>query len=870
MNDTHVIPSEVEGPGGAGGATFVPPRPPGPSTSLGMTRVVGLLLLALFAAAPVIADESKPLSRRERKDKTAALNDEHRQFLIDVEPIMMQAERDTFLRLETDAQRNTFIEDFWRRRDIAAGTTNHGFKKEYEARLEVVKADFGQVSSDRGKTYLMYGAPVRIITVENCPSVLQPVQVWQYAYLPGFGRDVLLLFYIPRNHRDYLLWRPMNGLGFADLRSGDMMQGGLAAEPLSGNTILNRCKDGEYVVAAIGQMSENDMRLAKFFDPPKMNEEDVNRLLRSVVLADPKAPKLAAEATVAYPSGDGSKTDAQLRIIVPRAQLKTTTAGTSSVYTIDAVGEVLRDDRMWERYRYRFDFPGDIQDETLPIVIDRMLRPATYKSRVKLTDPSTGAQIVLEHDLVVPEIAKVATAEDTTLKTIAEDLQSTRATLKIMPITEGVVSGLQTIHTMISGSGIKAVEFWLDGKKVATRRAPPYTLDLDFGTVPKARRIRVVALDAHDQLITGDEVVVNTGNDPFRVRIASPRVTPKLSGPTRVEVEVRVPEGKQLASVDLYWNEQRVATMYDPPFVQTVHIPSKDGVGYLRAVATLEGEGIDPTEDVVLMNAPDYMETVNVHLVELPTTVLRDGKPVQGLSEHAFKVLDEGQPVKISKFEHVKDLSLSIGMAVDASGSMEDKMVQARDAGAAFFQNVLRKSDKAFVVAFDSQPHLVQKWSNDLSQIHAGLARLRPEQSTALYDAIVYSLYNFQGVKGQKALILLTDGRDTASKFTFQQTLEYAQRAAVPIYAIGLGIRATDIDTRLKINRITSETGGSVYYIETAADLQKIYDDIQNELRSQYVLGFYPAAGVKAGSNWRQVTVQVAEGKAKTIRGYFP
>ena len=829
-----------------------------------------LFALALLTAAPIIADDAKPLSRRERKDKTAALSDAHRQFLIDVEPIINQAERDTFLRLETDAQRDTFIEDFWRRRDIAGGTTNHGYRKEYYARLEVVKSDFGQVSSDRGRTYLLYGAPAQIISVANCPKVLQPVQVWMYGYLPGYGNDVLLLFYVPRNQREYRLWRPMGGNGISELRSGDVMEGGPAAEPISAQSIHLYCRDGEYIVAAISQMSQNDIRMLKFFDPPKMNEEDVNRILRSVVLADPKAPKLAAEATVAYPSGDGAKTDAQLRITVPRAQLKTTTAGSSSVYTIDVVGEVLREDRMWERYRYRFDFPGDIPDETLPIVIDRMLRPATYKSRVKLTDPATGAQTVLEHDLVVPEVAKTATPENATLKTIAEDLQSTRATLKIVPIAEGVISGLQTINTMISGSAIKAVEFWLDGKKVATRRAPPYTLDLDFGTVPKARRIRVVALDANGQLLTGDEVVVNTGNVPFRVRIASPRVAPKLSGPTRVEVEVRVPEDKQLASVDLYWNEQRVATMYDPPFVQTVHIPSAEGIGYLRAVATLKDEGIDPAEDVVLVNAPDYIENVNVHLVELPTTVLRDGKPVQGLTENAFKVLDEGQPVKISKFEHVKDLPLSIGMAVDTSGSMEEKMARARDAGAAFFQNVLRKSDKAFVVAFDSQPHLVQRWSSDLSEIHSGLAKLRPEQSTALYDAIVYSLYNFQGVKGQKALILLTDGRDTASKFTYQQTLEYAQRAAVPIYAIALGIRATDIDTRLKINRITSETGGSTYYIESAADLQKIYDDIQNELRSQYVLGFYPSPEVKAGSNWRQVTVQVAEGKAKTIRGYFP
>ena len=829
-----------------------------------MTVIAAFLLLSLIPSA--FAEDPQALSRRERKDRIANLSDVHRQFLADVEPIITEAERDAFLRLETDAQRESFIEDFWRRRDIAQGTTNHGFRNEYYARLEVVKSDFGQVSSDRGKIFLLYGQPSSILSIK-CDRLLQPVQVWLYSYLQGIGRDASLLFYIPRGHRDYRLWHPMMGMGTNDLASEGIEA---TREPVSARAIINTCRDGEYIVNALGYMTYNQMRLLKVFEPPQMNDEDVHRSLRAAVLPTPNAPKLTAEATVAYPAGDGSKTDAQLRILVPRAQLKTTTAGQSSVYTIDVVGEVLRDDKMWERYRYRFDFPGDMADEKLPIVIDRMLRPATYKSRVKLTDPATGAETILENDLVVPEVAKVATAESTTLKTIAEDLQSTRATLKIVPVGEGVISGLQTIQTLVSGTGIKSVEFWLDGKKVATRRAPPYTLDLDFGTVPKSRKIRVVALDAHDQLITGDEIVVNTGNDPFRVRIASPRVAPKLSGPTRVEVEVRVPEGKQLDSVELYWNETRVATMYDAPFVQTVHIPSKDGIGYLRAVAKLKADDVDPTEDVVLVNAPDYIENVNVHLVELPTTVLRDGKPVQDLGETAFKVLDEGQPVKLSKFEHVKDLPLSIGMAVDTSGSMDNKMTEARNAGATFFEKVLKKGDKAFLVAFDSTPHLVQKWSSDMSDIHSGLAKLRPEESTALYDAVVYSLYNFQGVKGQKALVLVTDGKDTISKFTYEQALEYAQRAAVPIYAIGIGIRGLDVDTRTKINRLCSETGGNPYYIDNAAELKKIYDDIQNELRSQYVLGFYPAADVKAGGKWREVSVQVAEGKAKTIRGYFP
>jgi len=201
---------------------------------------------------------------------------------------------------------------------------------------------------------------------------------------------------------------------------------------------------------------------------------------------------------------------------------------------------------------------------------------------------------------------------------------------------------------------------------------------------------------------------------------------------------------------------------------------------------------------------------------------------------------------------------------------MQTRMSEAQKAASSFFANVMRANDRAFLVSFDSQAQLIQRWSPKLSDVNAGLAKLRAEESTALYDAIVYSLYNFLGVKGQKALVLITDGRDTASKFSFDQALEYARRTAVPIYAIGIGIGQTEVDTRYKLGRFCAETGGNVYYIQQATDLNRVYGEIQNELRSQYILGIYPPNGVKPGSKWREVTVQVSEGKAKTIRGYYP
>ncbi|HLJ74365.1 MAG TPA: VWA domain-containing protein, partial [Thermoanaerobaculia bacterium] len=677
----------------------------------------------------------------------------------------------------------------------------------------------------------------------------------------------------------------------AQLLSGDAMAGstsnqqavnyvfGPCMPPLASPTRLEcDCKDGDEILKAIYQSQLNKTDLMKVFNPPPVNEEDVHKILRSVVLADPNAPKLPAEFSVQYPAKQGGRTDAQMTLLIPRSQLTLKNVDGSKLYSLDVTGEVLKDGALFENYRYRFDYPGDIKDEKVAVVIDRLLRPADYKARIKVVDPNSSAEAIVEKDLTVPELqdtpeqraAKDAAAA--ALGQLRDDIESNGNHLRIVPLADDLLSGIQHIDTLVYGDDIKAVEFYLDGKKVMIKRQPPYTLDLDFGDVPRAHRVRAIALNEKGEAITGDEIICNSGNEPFRVRIVSPRVALNVHGKTKVDMSVSVPDGKKLDHVDLFLNDTKMAELFGPPYVQTIDIPKTEGVGYLRAVATLKDDSgsTPPVEDLVMINTPQFMEEVNVHLVELPTTVIRNGHPVNDLPENAFKVLDDGKPVKVTKFEHVNNLPLSLGMAVDTSASMQPRMDEARKAGAQFFSNVMRKGDRAFLVSFDTQPLLIQRWSPNLGDVNAGLAKLRAEEATALYDAIVYSLYNFVSIKGQKALIVITDGKDTASKFSFDQALEYARRAAVPIYAIGIGIHSAEVDVRYKLGKFCSETGGNVYFIEQASELGRIYTDIQNELRSQYILGFYPAEDVKPGSKWREVSVQVSEGRAKTIRGYYP
>src|SRR5215212_6896468 len=161
--------------------------------------------------SPKQNDETlRKLSKRERKARISKLEVRFQDFLTDVEPIAPPTEIDTFLALETDAQRDSFIDDFWRRRDALQGTTNLSFKEVYYNRLEAAKAQFRVLSSDRARMFLVHGPPSNVVRAD-CQRVLQPTEVWTYPRLEGLGSNVRLLFFKPRGGTEYKLWNPMGG-----------------------------------------------------------------------------------------------------------------------------------------------------------------------------------------------------------------------------------------------------------------------------------------------------------------------------------------------------------------------------------------------------------------------------------------------------------------------------------------------------------------------------------------------------------------------------------------------------------------------------------------------------------------------------------
>jgi VWFA-related protein len=384
--------------------------------------------------------------------------------------------------------------------------------------------------------------------------------------------------------------------------------------------------------------------------------------------------------------------------------------------------------------------------------------------------------------------------------------------------------------------------------------------------------VRALAIDEQGRKLAEDEIPLNVGPHRFAVRLVEPQPGRTYQSSLQAQAQVEVPEGERLDRVELYLNESRLATLYQPPYTQAILLPKGKEVTYVRAVAYLEGG--NSTEDLVLVNVPGFNQKVDVQFVELYTSVVDGrGRPVDGLVKGDFKIVEDGAPQQIRRFERVADVPIYAGILLDTSASMSegDRLHQAVQGAMGFFDKVITPKDRAAVITFADQPSLAVRFTNQKEVLAGGLAGVTPAGNTALYDSLVYALYYFGGVKGKKSIILLSDGKDEGSRYNIGDVLEYARRSGVAIYTVGIGLSAQNADIRLKLSRLADETGGRLFFIEKAKELDGIYDAIQKELRSQYLLA-YQSSQEGGADKFRAIEVKIGKPgmEAKTVRGYYP
>lgn len=220
--------------------------------------------------------------------------------------------------------------------------------------------------------------------------------------------------------------------------------------------------------------------------------------------------------------------------------------------------------------------------------------------------------------------------------------------------------------------------FALNGRPVMRKTRRPYSVELDLGDQPRIHTLRVSALDADGEELASNEVLINSGPHRFSVRLIEPRHGKRYSASVRAHAEVEVPQSEKLDRVEFYLNETLLATLFQPFFEQPLLLNTNEDVSYVRAVAYLDGG--NSAEDVRFINAPDYVDEVDVQFVELFTTVLdRKGNFVEDLKLEELTVFEDGAEQQVRRFETMRDLPIRAALVLDTSLSMLTQAARRQD-----------------------------------------------------------------------------------------------------------------------------------------------------------------------------------------------
>jgi Ca-activated chloride channel family protein len=283
--------------------------------------------------------------------------------------------------------------------------------------------------------------------------------------------------------------------------------------------------------------------------------------------------------------------------------------------------------------------------------------------------------------------------------------------------------------------------------------------------------------------------------------------------------------------------------------------------------------GPGPSDDDSLTTIRHTVNEVNVVF----TVTDKHGHYVKDLKKDNFKVVDDKKPpAEIRSFRAEANLSLEVGLLVDASNSVRDRFKFEQQAAVEFLNQTIRpKYDQAFVVGFDVTPEVTQDFTDNTELLSIGVRSLRPGGGTAMYDALYFACRD-KLMKAQhngpvrRAIILLTDGEDNQSHVTREEAIEMAQRADVIVYTISTNLSGAGHHGDKVLERIADATGGRAYVPFQITEVANAFAAIQEELRSQYAIAYKPADFVFDG-RYRSVEI-VALQKGLRVRsrhGYY-
>jgi Ca-activated chloride channel family protein len=313
-----------------------------------------------------------------------------------------------------------------------------------------------------------------------------------------------------------------------------------------------------------------------------------------------------------------------------------------------------------------------------------------------------------------------------------------------------------------------------------------------------------------------------------------------------------------------------------PPVVKGAQAPQSSGENDDAVIAPAAGSnaGSTPTGGFPTIRVETRLVNVAVNVVDAK------GSPVGGLGKDDFAVMEDGKAQKIAVFEKEASSPLSIVLAIDVSESVMTNERLEKEAAKHFVHALLREQDELDLMEFADEVREVVPFTSDKKRIASGVNELQRGDATALYDAVVLASERLAGTSGaggrRRVIVLITDGGDTVKGSSFGQAMEQAQRAGALVYSIIIVPIDADAGRNTAgehaLIQMAEDTGGKYYYVVDPKDLEPAFAHVSDDLRTQYLLGYYaPKRGTD--NSFRTIKVKMVDPEMKyDLRyrtGYF-
>ncbi len=830
-------------------------------------------------------------------------------WLAAVEHLMLNAEYETFLTLDDDADREHFIRRFWEVRWQDPQGWRNKAHEGWRRNFEQATAQYGGLDSDRARAMLLAGKPDRVMALRRCAGPVRDLEIWSFSpwqierQTGGKETDgFYLVFFVDGGEEEGFFFRQWaREEGFAALvweAEEDEEQGEEEEEgeewteerwlELAG---AKNCFDFDpqqkvtVETALAGALGE--VELFERIRPPVPDAGWLGVFVSELSAGTAAPVSDAVELEVA--GGYEGRALVRGRVEVPLAEVGRTGEG----YLFDRfviTGDVWSGGVPIDDFRVEHHVSGVVPESSGGLLLDvyRLLPPGTYTVSLRVEDDDGFGVARAVREVVVPWVSggAAAPAGDKSLDELTArrvEVATALASVQLRhPAGEAggnaLVAGKAEVRAVTTGD-VARVDFLLDGELAASAAAPPFAAPVRFGRLPRRRTLEGVAYGDAGRELARDRIVVNGGPHRFALRLVEPSLQAtvassngRASSARRIHAVVEVPERRTLDRVELYLDQTRLATLYQPPFLHPLPESLAREATFVRAVARLQnGEAV---EDLRFLEYRGSVDRIDVRLVELYTSVTdAAGRFLLGLGKGDFRVFEDGAEQTMTRFETIDRLPIHVALLLDVSGSMKPRLEIATESALRFFDTVIDPTkDKAALLTFNHAVRLRVPFTDDLDRLRYAVTDLAAWQATRLHDGVIHAGHYFGGLAGKRALVLLSDGEDVGSSFLFKQVLEHTLRSGVAVYPIAVDL--VDPLTRKRLKQLAAETGGSFYSVGGVDQLDEVYRRLEQELRSQYLLVYHAPDARR--DEFRTVEVRVASPnaggdlRAKTIHGYYP